>query len=103
MKFSTAILAFASIALVSALPQPGQSDINEKNDLLPRGQNCAKRNFGCEKGSCWKKCGPSGSWCWLAYNGGAGDWVGCTSDANCENRPDAGCAAVGRDHGGCGC
>lgn len=102
MKFSAAII-LTSIALVAALPPPDQSHVDEKNVLIPRKPHCAKRNFGCEDGYCWKKCGPSGSWCWLAYSRGTGGWVTCTSDANCEKRKDAACAVRERPHGGCGC
>jgi len=62
-------------------------------------QSCASRDWGCEDGYCWKKCGNLGEWCWQAADAGQGSWVTCENDAACNINfiPSAGCG------GACSC
>lgn len=51
---------------------------------------------GCDNGYCWSSCQGGGKWCWLAYNGGYGDWVKCNGDpGSCFN------IKYGCGHGSC--
>ncbi|KAH7112208.1 hypothetical protein B0J11DRAFT_447101 [Dendryphion nanum] len=79
-------------------------------DNLDRSQTLAKRacepkglGYGCNKnGWCWRRCGDTkkGEWCWLAHNGGYGNWMSCGSDEECKTN-----GACGRGDGckKCGC
>lgn len=44
--------------------------------------------YGCADGWCWKtNCDTkkeSGHWCWLAYEGGHGDWTSCGHSEDCR-------------------
>ncbi|KAF5180909.1 kinase domain protein [Thalictrum thalictroides] len=66
--------------------------------------------FGCSNGFCWRVCGPAGSgqWCWIASNGGAGDWTKCSSYLDCrdKNAPSFDCGRnckQGSKACGCSC
>lgn len=74
-------------------------------DISTRG--CAVRNYGCEEGFCWNKCGSKGEWCWLALARGHGDWVTCRKGHDDDCSPsifrDAGCGVCDKDVCGCNC
>ncbi|KAH7027953.1 uncharacterized protein B0I36DRAFT_433113 [Microdochium trichocladiopsis] len=59
--------------------------------------------FGCTDGYCWKQCGATGSgqWCWTAGNGGFGEWIGCSTNQQCNQQQD--CGVGPGDCGSCGC
>ncbi|CAI6341360.1 unnamed protein product [Periconia digitata] len=61
------------------------SDHPLQHDSLQK-RSCAVRNYGCEKGYCWKKCreGKDQPWCWMAKNYGSGAWNTCGKDSECE-------------------
>ncbi|KAF5177532.1 hypothetical protein FRX31_032882 [Thalictrum thalictroides] len=64
--------------------------------------------YGCSNGYCWKDCGPAGrgQWCWLAANGGAGDWTKCSTYDQCRVVPGADCGRnckQGSNACGCNC
>ncbi|OAG05650.1 uncharacterized protein CC84DRAFT_1244086 [Paraphaeosphaeria sporulosa] len=61
--------------------------------------------YGCTKkgdtGYCWKHCGENGKWCWTASNLGLGDWITCSTWADCGTTTYA--CGIGGASGGCGC
>jgi hypothetical protein len=57
--------------------------------------------LGCSRnGFCWKACGTAGDgkWCWTAGGIGFGDWLKCTTYADCSTW-----AACGQGCAECGC
>ncbi|KAE8153387.1 hypothetical protein BDV25DRAFT_136989 [Aspergillus avenaceus] len=69
-------------------------------------QKCWTRSpYGCSKNRwCWKQCGGSGQWCWLAHNSGKGAWTSCTTDADCApGTGDSDCGSTGCKACGCSC
>ncbi|KXJ90353.1 hypothetical protein Micbo1qcDRAFT_205202 [Microdochium bolleyi] len=61
--------------------------------------------FGCTDGYCWKQCGVAGSgqWCWTASNGGFGQWIGCSTNQQCNAQQDCGVGPADCDSCGCSC
>ncbi|KAK7192443.1 hypothetical protein DPSP01_009734 [Paraphaeosphaeria sporulosa] len=110
MKLSTTLLILLDVLAVSAVsvqaPDANEAPaLHARSELHKRG--CAWRQYGCEKGYCWQKCEQSspGGWCWLAFNGGNGDWVTCSKDSDCVDRHDnnPSCGNPTRPSGGCSC
>ena len=99
MKFATAFALFAAqAALVSANPRPrDETDVITPWNNVPLEKRACwhGKPFGCSKsGYCWMSCGTkgSGTWCWLARDGGKGAWEYCgkgtdvnSNDKRCEN------------------
>lgn len=101
MKFSIIYLVLIGGTTATASFRPNR--LNAQNsDLLKR--SCAVRSYGCEKGYCWRKCDEkTGAWCWLAFNGGQGNWVTCKNDVECAINPEKSCASRDKPQGGCSC
>ncbi len=67
---------------------------------------CARRQYGCQDGYCWKKCSErDGPWCWQAWEYGVGNWVTCSNDGNCApaNLARADCGICNDSSCGCSC
>lgn len=92
MKFCTilGLLAFQGIT-VSAIPALREDQDTSLNlsPLETRAECWFGKSVGCSKsGFCWKTCPGSraGTWCWLAWDGGNGDWLSCKGDPNAGQR-----------------
>ena len=73
----------------------------KRTDQLDK-RGCWQGNpSGCTRGYCWKTCGPTGQWCWTAYNGGFGDWIKCSNDGGCNT--GMACGEGGCKDCGCSC
>ncbi|KAH7269814.1 uncharacterized protein BKA55DRAFT_532444 [Fusarium redolens] len=99
MKFSTtfaSLVAYCAIG-VHAMPSNPEaaSELTSRNENPLEKRACynGKKEYGCDKGYCWKKCGGgngnvnnSGPWCWAKWNWGWGDgnWVSCHYDSDCK-------------------
>ncbi|KAL3480424.1 hypothetical protein BJX99DRAFT_254727 [Aspergillus californicus] len=61
--------------------------------------------YGCDNNYCWKACGDegSGSWCWLAQDGGTGAWDECRSWEDCDPGHIPGSDCGKGCVGSCGC
>jgi hypothetical protein len=110
MKLAATVLVIFSATMISAISPVDDlsardgSAVGNPSNVHKR--SCASRQYGCEDGYCWQKCDQnSGAWCWLAFNGGNGDWVTCKSDSECKDRHDGNpsCANPEKPHGGCSC
>jgi hypothetical protein len=70
-------------------------------------------DYGCDNGWCWRNCdgpfwqtGERKTWCWLAYESGAGGWTPCGRWQDCEwsyNNKAAKCGKGDCKACGCGC
>ncbi|OQE16690.1 hypothetical protein PENSTE_c023G09629 [Penicillium steckii] len=108
MKMNLSLLALAAIVSPVFSAAAGQGAGSNSGNVLARdSQACYDRApYGCsEKGWCWQKCANGGEWCWLAHDGGNGDWKSCSSETECspDNIGDSACAQGGCDACGCSC
>ncbi|KAH7225678.1 hypothetical protein BKA60DRAFT_217798 [Fusarium oxysporum] len=96
MKFSTtfaSLVAYCAIGVHSMPSSPeAASDLTTRNENTLEKRACyrGKKDYGCDKGWCWKRCGGGngnvgvgGPWCWAKWNWGwgEGNWVSCHSTA----------------------
>lgn len=111
MKFATALIVLIGTAVTSIQASPDLNVRAEHPLAQPPAiknvhkRSCAVRQNGCEQGYCWNQCGSGGEWCWLALQGGKGDWVTCLQDSDCEfgEFRDAGCGICDKPNCGCSC
>jgi hypothetical protein len=109
MKFTTGlVLIGTAVACVAATLDGDSGRVHPLEQPFKiknvHARACASRPYGCENGYCWDKCSADGSWCWLAYNGGYGDWITCRADKDCAPHPSRGAACgVCDDPKKCGC
>ena len=116
MKLSALLLIAnqAIIALSAHLARPSADDergtINATDlapvDLVERACYFGSKYEGCDGGYCWRTCGPSGQWCWLASQNGNGPWLTCSTDSQCASgitTRGSDCGKGGCDACGCSC
>lgn len=102
------ISVFAHTARPSAddergtIPATSLANSNNINNLVER--DCwYGAPYGCSDGYCWRTCGQTGEWCWLAANNGNGAWLTCSNAGQCAPGSVGGASCGKGDCGACGC
>lgn len=65
----------------------GRSSVNDPTNIFSRDSLTCWYNseqFGCSDNSCWRICGSTGNWCWIAEGDGSGPWIKCSIAAQCD-------------------
>jgi hypothetical protein len=87
------------------------SALLDKRDIVTKRACLEKKegSYGCSKDRyCWSACGSGGKWCWMAYDGGIGGWMTCSTgnhehcNPNMVKNSHADCGK-GEDCNACGC
>ncbi|KAE8153973.1 hypothetical protein BDV25DRAFT_136343 [Aspergillus avenaceus] len=107
MKLNLGLLLVAvqAATAISAGASEVQGTSPPAKDLFAPKACWTRSPYGCSENRwCWKQCGPGGKWCWLAKNGGRGEWKSCTSAEDCKpGVDDSDCGKGGKDCKACGC